>query len=114
MSQLALPIQEPRRRRAYYPTTPLTAAQMAEAIAAAEQQDAAVVAIFRRHAGQMLTPSRVWEIGRAHGSRWLLTSVRRSITTLTDDGVLAKTNVTVMGPHGRPECCWSLHLGGRR
>ena len=108
MSQLALALSEPRQRRTYYPTTPLTAAQMAEAIATAEQQDAAVVAIFRRHAGQMLTPSRVWEIGRAHGSRWLLTSVRRSITTLTDDGVLVKTPVTAIGPYGRPEHAWRL------
>ena len=37
-----------------------------------------------------------------------LTSVRRSMNTLTRQGKLVKTDETRMGPYGRPETVWRL------
>jgi predicted ArsR family transcriptional regulator len=37
-----------------------------------------------------------------------LTSVRRSISNLTADGKLVKTERKVQGPYGRPEYVWRL------
>lgn len=109
MNQLALALNPKRRPRVpYWPTTPLTREQMAGAIAIASQQDEAVLAIFRAHRGP-LAPSQVHAIGVEHGRRWLLTSVRRSITNLTTQAkVLASTGELRDGPHGRPEHLWEL------
>ncbi|MAE87959.1 MAG: hypothetical protein CMB80_34810 [Flammeovirgaceae bacterium] len=39
-----------------------------------------------------------------------LTSIRRSITNLTQRGVLRKTETKVDGPYGRPEYLWELNV----
>ena len=97
-----------RPQMPYWPTTPLTREQLAGAIKIAEQQDEAVLAIFRGHHGQSLAPSQVWQIGLNGGRYWLLTSVRRSITNLTNAGVLQRVPGTHAGPYGRPEHVWQL------
>lgn len=97
-----------KRRGRYYVTTPLTPDQFAGAMVRAENQDEAVMAVFRRHVGEALTPSRVHAITSAAGKRWPQTSVRRSISTLTKDGLLEKTGDTVAGPMGMPEHTWRL------
>jgi hypothetical protein len=81
---------------------------MAGAIRLAEQQDEAVVAIFRALQSK-LTPSQVHLIGQRNGRQWLLTSVRRSMTNLANEGgPLVRCNETQQGPHGRPEHFWRL------
>lgn len=74
----------------------------------AAMQDEAVLAIFRSRAVTALSPSEVHAIGERLGRRWLLTSVRRSITNLTDDKVLHRHDVLRVGPHGKPEHLWQL------
>lgn len=103
-----------RPQRPYFATTPLTQLQLAGAMRQAEQQDEAVLAIFRS-AQCPLSPSQVHAIGIEHGRRWLITSVRRSITNLADPqcGVLVRLNETVQGPWSRPEHLWALPAQGR-
>lgn len=101
MTQLVLDL--PLRR--YFPTVPLSPEALAEAVLQAKEQDAAVLALFDAHPGPM-PPSEVWQLGQAHGRRWLLTSVRRSINTLTRAQVLVKLADTVPGLYGRPEHLW--------
>lgn len=105
MEQVVINFRRPKTP--YWPTTPLTREQLAGAIRVAEQQDEAVLAIFRAHA-HPLSPSQVWQAGLHHGRAWLLTSVRRSITNLTDARVLVCTRTTQPGPYGRPEHTWAL------
>lgn len=101
--------QRPCRVPRYWPTTPLTREEAIGALHVAKLQDEAVLAIFRRLHGQALTPSQVHRIGVEHGGRqWLITSVRRSITNLTDDGVLQRLDALRRGPHGKPEHVWTL------
>jgi len=94
-----------RPRVPYWNTTPLTREQLAASIRTAEQQDTAVLTIFQA-AGAALSPSQVWQRGLDHGRSWLLTSVRRSITNLTDAGALSRLNESRDGPYGRPEGLW--------
>lgn len=114
VAQIPLDFARARRRPQvpYWPTTPLSRDQLAGAILVAEQQDEAVLAIFRGTPGP-LSPSQVWRIGEQGGRRWLLTSVRRSITNLTNADVLVRLSTTRPGPYGRPEGLWSLPVEAR-
>ncbi len=96
-----------RPQHPYWPTTPMSRDQLAGAMRTAEQQDELVLAIYRA-AGGALSPSQVWQQGIDHGRRWLLTSVRRSITNLTNAHVLVKLSGSRPGPYGRPESLWAL------
>lgn len=91
----------------YFDTTALPAPELARAVSAAKCQDAAILAIFI--AQQLpLSPSQVREHCARMGREWLLTSVRRSITTLTDRDLLVCTGEKVRGAYGRPEMLWRL------
>lgn len=108
MNQLAMNFDAKRRPQIpYWDTTSLPIHELAAAIRTAEQQDEAVLAIFRA-LGVALSPSQVWKIGIGNDRHWLLTSVRRSITNLTAADVLVRLAMTRPGPYGRPEHCWGL------
>jgi hypothetical protein len=108
--QLALHLAAPRRRsakpRAYFDTTRITLDGLVAAVRRAEQQDDAVLAAFRCHL--VLAPSRCHTVVSAAGVPMLLTSVRRSIATLTKAGALRKLDQTCPGPYGSPEHLWEL------
>ncbi len=94
---------------AYFNTTHLPEPELGAAVSVAKQQDLRVLAIFKNRASEPLGPSEVWLLGggdRRDG--WLLTSVRRSICTLTKDAKLVKLKALVDGLHGRPEHQWRL------
>lgn len=90
----------------FHNSTGLAADELAEARHRANKQNAQVLAIFRDF--DRLTPSQAYNLGRARGFDWLLTSVRRSITNLTRQGELIKTELTRGGPYGRPETVWEF------
>lgn len=97
-----------RQKVTCWPTTPLTREQMAAALRTVDRQDEAVLAIFRHHVERELAASQAWEIARQHGQSTLLTSVRRSINTLTNCRVLERGERIHDGPNGRPERTWRL------
>jgi len=100
--------KRPRRNReAYFNTTHLSGDALAAARRDARKQDVLVLTIFRG-AAHALSPSEVWRQGTEAGSDWLLTSVRRSMNTLTREGLLGKTDEYKPGPYGRPERLWRL------
>lgn len=115
MEQTTIPFPARRPQRPYFPTTPLTRDQLAGAMRTAEQQDELVLAIFR-HKQRPMSPSEVHAVGLEYGQRWLLTSVRRSITNLADPkcGVLVHLIGTKPGPYGRPQGLWALPDPNRR
>jgi Fe2+ or Zn2+ uptake regulation protein len=96
----------PAVERPYHQTTPLPAQTLREAVALAERQDDAVLALLQR-IRRPLAPSAVHALGLEAGRSWLLTSVRRSMTNLERAGLLRKAGV-VDGPHGKPEHTWGL------
>lgn len=98
--------KRPRRNRvAYFNTTHLVGDALESAAREARKQDVLVLSILRGSAVPM-APSEVWRVGAEAGSDWLLTSVRRSMNTLTREGLLRKLEAYKPGPYGRPERLW--------
>jgi hypothetical protein len=93
--------------RVYFDTTHLPSPELEDATDAAKYQDAVVLAIFQSH-DCPLSPSMVWKFGLERKSQWLLTSVRRSMSTLTKAGRLIKLPVKVVGIYGAKEFIWEL------
>jgi hypothetical protein len=89
----------------FYNTTGLAGKQLERRIEQAESQEEAVEALFEAHPAAALTPFEVQEAALP-GSP--ITSVRRAITNLTGEGVLRKTDHQKEGPHGDPNCTWTL------
>src|SRR5689334_7080437 len=98
-AQMQLDLRKPSGR--FYQTTRLTPDELNAAIASARFQDEAILALFRRF--ESLTPSRAWTLYKAATGKHEtpLTSVRRAISTLTDDGFLRKTDEQKLGPLGK-------------
>lgn len=95
----------------HHNTTHETGATLTTYQSHAIKQEAAVLALFRLLRFPM-APSEVCEqVNRIHGKGWLLTSIRRSMTNLADEGLLVKTGRKRMGPFGRPEYYWKLGDG---
>lgn len=91
----------------FFNTCELAGAPLAQAKRKAGEQCQRVLEVFRRIPGAKHTPSQVWKLGQADDSPpWLLTSVRRAMTTLTDAGALRKLDEMRDGPYGKPEHLW--------
>lgn len=104
-----------RKARSYHVRQPIPgpASEAAQEIKRGEgkarQQEEAILA-FYRWAGKPLSPSQVWSglTCRYSFATFLLTSVRRGITNLADQGRLRRTDERVMGPFGAKEFLWEL------
>jgi response regulator of citrate/malate metabolism len=88
----------------YYNTTNLSGADLKDSTKKAQTQNEAVMEIFRMNTS--MSPSQVWKY---YGTtKAPLTSIRRSITTLTKDGYLKKTILQRHGVFGKPEYVYTL------
>lgn len=87
----------------FYNTIELTPDEHAKAIAAAADQDQAVLLVMR-HLGRA-TPSQVH---LRFPPSTPITSIRRAMNTLTTAGKLLKTRDKKVGPYGKPEHFWTV------
>lgn len=91
--------------KSYHNTTESLGQELDKYEAKAKNQDEKILQ-FMKTGGRPITPSAAWN--------WIfkgavpLTSVRRAITNLTNDGHLVKTEAQVKGPYGRNEFVWRL------
>jgi len=88
----------------YYATTPEPDLTILRGKAA--KQDAAILRFFE------VTKRRwsPWQVYHKFGDRWPITSVRRSINTLTAEGKLNKLGDTRKGRYGRKEHFWIIAI----
>lgn len=87
----------------YHNTTHVEGTELRTRTARANVQQEAVLEYFRTQ--------RIASASQVHkglGERFLLTSVRRSITNLAKSGVLAKTGHKAMGPFGANEYKYAI------
>ncbi len=96
----------------YFDTTSASHEEHKRYTSSAKIQDKAVLSWFvMSEKGALLTPSEVHEslvsLKYIHAAT-PLTSVRRSITNLTKQGQLLKTDTKKKGPLGRSEMAWKL------
>lgn len=95
----------------FYNTTGETGQMLIRFRETAKNQDKLVLAVFKS-SETPLTPSQVWKIlinNRSIHEATPLTSIRRSINTLTGRMELRKLTKKRLGPMGRPEGYWEIN-----
>lgn len=111
MQQLSFFDSMPRKARSFHSRKPIPgpASEAAQEIKRGEgkarQQEEAILAFYRANPGRGFAPSQVWQ---RVGPTWLLTSVRRSISNLTDRKNLRMTGDRRLSPFGAMEHLWEL------
>ena len=90
----------------YYNTTASVQPVVGKYRERAKSQDVRILAAFLENPRSLATPSQV--LSWVFNGSVPLTSVRRSLTDLTNAGELVKTDKQVEGPYGRPEYQWKL------
>lgn len=96
---------QPRKAaEGYFNTTALAGRELEQARKDARTQYDRVRHLFEvMPEGWTASPSKVH---RLVGGAAPITSIRRAITVLTDDGVLKRTDEKVVGPYGKVETTW--------
>ena len=88
----------------FYNTIRETPEELAVSIAKAKSQEAKIMKCFEKYQ-KPLSPSMVLSLAELNCP---ITSIRRAMTNLSDDGKLEKTNDFVMGNYGKREHLWCL------
>jgi hypothetical protein len=91
--------------QAYYDTTGLGDEALAERIEQAETQEDRIRLYFEARPQLHLTP---FEIQERLFPETPVTSVRRAVTNLTEEGTLRKTSHMKDGRYGQPNHTWTL------
>lgn len=86
----------------FYNTIYLKQTELEKEIKNAKNQEEKIMVIFKQK--KELTPSEVWE----HLMEYPLTSIRRAMTNLTEQGRLTKTSIQKIGYYGKPNYVWKL------
>jgi hypothetical protein len=90
----------------YFNTTNKSGEDLAKEKKNCATQEINIAKIFLRY--RRLSPSEVMKIYHREFAEVPLTSIRRAITNLTNDGALVKTKNKKMGLYGKPEYVWVL------
>ena len=93
----------------YFNTTKLRGDLLQKYVDRASDQDTVIMEFFMRYPESEFTPCYLWSEGILRLSP--ITSVRRSINTLTKAGILEKLDHKVTGIYGRPVHVWRLLRG---
>ena len=88
----------------YYNTTNEKGADLKQHIIKTETQEAVILRLYKQH--KKLSASEVWRMFDMPGTP--LTSCRRAITNLMNDGKLIKTDEKIEGLYGSPEYRYEL------
>ena len=90
----------------YYNTTHQSGSVLTRLEDKTESQEKDILLLFHSH--KVLSPSQAFLLMRSIQNRILLTSVRRAITNLTNQGYLRKSSARIPGMHGHPEYLWQF------
>ena len=90
----------------YYNTTGLKGIELNETLVKTGKQDDIIREVFDRYPVIELTPFDVESILEDNGVKYPITSIRRSINTLTGKGMLKKTDNRKKGLYGRDNYLW--------
>jgi hypothetical protein len=94
----------------YFNTTHQTGQTLIEFSEKAGKQDDIVYSVFKERPSNCMTPFEVQEIIEMTGKKYPITSIRRSITTLTENGKLRKSQTAEKcGNYGRPNYTWRFN-----
>ena len=93
----------------YFNTTHQTGSTVAQFRRQAETQNQRILAYFQKYPKERFTPSEI--LHNVFHNCVPITSVRRSMTDLTNAGELRKTSTQKPGLYDRPEYSWTLKTG---
>jgi len=97
---------------AYYNTNQESGSTLSLSWGKSDKQETMILEIFAdriRHTLNGLAPHQVQDqIVQRYGKRYPLTSIRRAMSNLTDNGELMKLNRMVMGSYGKNVHTWRL------
>ena len=88
----------------FYNTNQESFDEASDSSARAAKQSDVILGLFEMTKTPM-SPSMVY---KALGQEWPITSIRRAMTNLTDDGKIIKTQKTTKGIYGKKEHLWAL------
>jgi Fe2+ or Zn2+ uptake regulation protein len=91
----------------FYNTIQLTGEDLKKAVSDAQRQEDAIYLLYK-HTGKPYSPSQVLRLMEKAGKNWPITSIRRAITNLEQQGKLDKTYLMFSGPMGKPEHTWII------
>lgn len=87
----------------FYNTNKESLDEFFESSKQAVKQEVVILKVMQR--GEPMSPSMVHDF---LDQKWPITSIRRAMTNLTDDGKIVKTQKTVKGVYGKNEHLWAL------
>ena len=91
----------------YYNTTNLKGAELRHNWAKTAKQDELVLAVFLTNRQSVFTPHEIQSIIKDdYDKPYPITSIRRSMNTLTAREALEKTKIKRKGPWGASNYCW--------
>lgn len=88
----------------FYNTTNESGESLFNNKAKSDTQNDVVLSLFKNNSERKMSASMVHALS---GLNCPLTSIRRSISNLTNEGLLEKTNIKVSGKYGRAEYTWA-------
>jgi predicted transcriptional regulator len=89
----------------YYNTTSLSGNELLREVSGARNQDEIILSFFKENPTSELTPFNVLSLCKMNCP---ITSIRRSMTNLTNKGFLEKTENKKLGEYGKKNYTWKL------
>jgi len=89
----------------YYNTTGEAGAVLGASQRQAESQEEKILCFFKKYPDKAFTPYAVQRYLRA---KWPITSIRRAMTNLTNEGKLEKLKVLRQEKYGKSNHIWTL------
>ena len=95
----------------YFNTTHQSGQELKDSWVKTMKQDDLVLLIFARNKDAVFTPFEIQQLLIENFEKaYPITSVRRSINTLTEREALEKTNLKRKGQYGKSNYCWKYNL----
>ena len=92
----------------YYNTNDETGLTLSSSWIKSAQQDELILRLFMDNVNETFTPDEILHLCEVCEKNWPITSIRRAISTLTDQGKLTKTNELREGKYGKKTHAWKF------
>lgn len=92
----------------YYNTNDESGINLRDSWVKTAKQDELILRLFQANPDQTFTPDEILHLCEVVNRSWPITSVRRSISTLTKAGNLTKTSNLRKGKYGKKTHTWKL------
>ena len=92
----------------YYNTNHETGLTLSTSWIKSAQQDELILRLFMDNTNETFKPDEILHLCEVCEKNWPITSIRRAISTLTNQGKLAKTNELREGKYGKKTHTWKF------